>query len=190
MGSKADWKLARADDVDPVALDIMDELIAAYHIPLAAYNIALLFKPKAWKSKGKMGIGKAHICGAQEKLLSGVHATITVALAWWDEFATPEQQVALLDHELSHFTVDTSNEDAPELQIVGHDVEEFVAIWRRHGAWTAGLEKAEEQLRLPFDDAEGDDLQITATSPGNRPVETTLPHILEAGRRIRAGATT
>lgn len=52
-----------------------------------------------------------------------------------------DQRKALLDHELCHFCLEESEEGPPEMALLDHDVEEFVAIMERHGAWEPGRER-------------------------------------------------
>jgi len=199
--SKPDWTLMRAEEVDRTVETIFEEVIAASHGEVGEYNIVVLFKPKTWSKGGMEVMGKAALCGAQEKLLSDVDGVITIGWDWWDETATREQKVALLDHELSHFAVEFDDETGEAtLTIVGHDVEEFLGVWERHGAWTVDLEKAEAQLRLPFGadedgsaetflttaDGEEDDVKLTFTSPGGEPVETTVAVLEQAAEMVAA----
>ena len=197
--SKPDWTLIRAEELDRAVGDMVEEEVAANHIELGDYEIVVLFKPNWWRSGGKEVAGKAALCGAQEKLLSDVDGVITLAWDWWDETATREQKVALLDHELSHFAVEFDDETGEAtLTIVGHDVEEFLGVWERHGAWTVDLEKAEAQLRLPFGadedgsaetflttaEGEEEDVKLTFTSPGGEPVETTVAVLEQAAEMV------
>lgn len=56
------------------------------------------------------------------------------AEAW--EQCSPQQEKALIDHDLCHFGIDFSEEaNEPMLVIIEHDVEEFTDIARRHGMW-------------------------------------------------------
>jgi hypothetical protein len=67
-------------------------------------------------------------------------------VAW--EHASTEQRVALIDHELCHVSPDNWS-------IMGHDLEEFVSVVRRHGLWQAGLVRLVEAAQ-----AHGFDLQL------------------------------
>lgn len=49
---------------------------------------------------------------------------------------TPERRVALIDHELTHFTRGDSSYETVE-----HDIEEFGVIVRRWGFWTTDLQR-------------------------------------------------
>jgi predicted metallopeptidase len=72
------------------------------------------------------------------------HAFFVMEVAWdtWEKLSGP-QRIALVDHELSHIGRDGDT--------VGHDVEEFSAVLRRHGAWKPDLREflsASEQQPL------------------------------------------
>ncbi len=58
---------------------------------------------------------------------------ITIHKATYERL-TPKQQIALLDHELAHCKVEPGDE-GPKLTTVGHDLEEFYEIVKRHGHW-------------------------------------------------------
>lgn len=66
---------------------------------------------------------------------------------------TPEQQIALVDHELCHIVEGEEDLDGnPTFRLVGHDVEEFSEIIQRHGLWMPDLKvmaDAIQQRRLP-----------------------------------------
>lgn len=211
MADKPDWNVIRAEELDRTVGTMFEEVIAESHGDIGEYEIAVLFKPKTWSKGGKEIAGKAALCGGQEKLLSDVDGVVTLAWDWWDAVATREQKVALLDHELSHFVVEFDDDTGEAtLTIVGHDVEEFLGVWERHGAWTEDLVKAEAQLRLNFGDDE-EDLAVTiSTESGTlnttvagmeraaemvgQPRQTTtvtipkqaMPHIKAASERLKA----
>ncbi|MCI0543031.1 MAG: hypothetical protein L0Z49_01125, partial [Actinobacteria bacterium] len=54
-----------------------------------------------------------------------------IALPEWDQAPEPAR-AALVDHELCHYRIDA---DTGELKITAHDVEEFIEVVARHGAW-------------------------------------------------------
>jgi hypothetical protein len=59
---------------------------------------------------------------------------IWLALDFWVN-AGPIQKRALIDHELCHFEVN----NAGELTLRGHDIEEFREIIHRYGLWSLDL---------------------------------------------------
>jgi hypothetical protein len=67
----------------------------------------------------------------------------------WNRF-TEHQQLALIDHELSHFGIVVHPETgAPRMNMIPHDVEEFTAIAERWGAF----DESRKQLRDAFNSA-------------------------------------
>lgn len=120
---------------------IVQEIVAKDHRHLERAKILVLGKPKASMRGGKVNIAKAK--RATEALnalvreeLGAVHYLIEVGVDIWDELDSKKRRI-VLDHELCHFT---GQDDKGKWQLVGHDVEEFTAIIRRHGAWTVDLE--------------------------------------------------
>jgi hypothetical protein len=67
----------------------------------------------------------------------------------WEKLSA-EQRIIVLDHELCH----AAGQDLlGRWTLTGHDVEEFSAIIRRYGTWTADLQlfaKEVAQLSLPI----------------------------------------
>lgn len=58
-------------------------------------------------------------------------------VSFWEQAwaaLSPEQRVALVDHELCHAVL-TEDDKGPQLTMVGHDIEEFNDVVKRHGAW-------------------------------------------------------
>jgi hypothetical protein len=176
------WKLAQSGDLDDNAGDMLRDVIRAYHPALENHDLALLFKPKRSLSLGQEVLARAGLTTLREKLLGDdVEAVITVAWDWW-EGASAASREALLDHELSHFGVN----DEGELCLVGHDVQEFTAVWRRRGNWTEGLRHAAEvlQMQLPglaLIPTEGGDIESVTLSSGGKSVTLTA----ESGRGLR-----
>ena len=96
------------------------------------------------KSKGKPVFGKARkISGLNAHLAHAADCdlgffVIEIAHELW-RYLEPEQQRALVDHELAHLQVAFDDDDQMTLTIKGHDVEEFHSVVRRHGAWRPEL---------------------------------------------------
>jgi hypothetical protein len=130
---------------------IASNLIAEHHTQLAEAPIVYVFREQATRSKGRLVLGRA-------RRITGLNAFL-VALAAGDvsddeseeghDFfvmeitqdmwatATEVQKAALIDHELSHFAIDT---EKGSFTIRGHDIEEFAAVVARHGLWQPDLE--------------------------------------------------
>lgn len=60
---------------------------------------------------------------------------------------TKKQKLALIDHELCHCQVEEDDKGNRKLFLVGHDLEEFRAVVRRHGQWEDGIKEFVEEAR-------------------------------------------
>ena len=72
-----------------------------------------------------------------------------IGLDAWEKFDSRQGRI-ILDHELCHFA---GQDDHGRWGRAGHDVEEFTAILKRHGLWSAELEvfvTAARQRELPL----------------------------------------
>ncbi|MBL8186557.1 MAG: hypothetical protein JNK38_01045 [Acidobacteria bacterium] len=138
--------------------DFADQLIKNHHPHLTNVKIEYVFRSQAATKNGKAIWGRA-------KLVTGLNAWLaTPMIQRWNrpepffclEIArdiwsrlNENQQKALVDHELSHCDRDL---DSGDLTIVGHDLEEFAHILRRHGLWHSDVEMfaktGAEQLSL------------------------------------------
>ena len=142
----------------PLIEKLVTELVEKYHAHLVRARIIVLGKPKASKTHGKVNVAKAkRATPAIQALLrdaSGVdvHYLIEVGMDAWDG-QSARQKRAILDHELHHFTgVEVDDKGREKWGLCGHDVQEFTAVVRRHGAYHADLEvfvSAIQQLKLP-----------------------------------------
>jgi len=120
--------------------------------------------------------GKAKKCTAFERHITRKMLFVFINRDYWNSMNI-EQQKALVDHELCHFTrantKDYDNdkkewvisyEDAHDPKNWGirdHDVEEFSDIIKRHGLWETGIEKFAAAVRdadyqMSIDDVERD----------------------------------
>lgn len=64
------------------------------------------------------------------------------------------QHIALVDHELYHFTIEMKD-DGPALGIRGHDLEEFVEVLVRYGRWDKDLQEFTDAWQMRLDLEEG-----------------------------------
>ncbi len=150
---------------------VAEEIIPKWHPHLEDVEIRYVFRDEHATAKGKAVMGKARLVGGLNAWLAA--ADPDLALSEPERFYVMEiaedvwqtldgdARSALVDHELCHMVLDEGTE---KLTIVGHDVEEFADIIRRHGLWKPDVEafvKAGMQGRLPFDEyregAETDD---------------------------------
>ena len=138
----------RAEEVEAIA----QALIPDYHEHLAGEPILYLFRSKHAEKNGHVVLGKARRVSGLNAFLATRHPDIDdqpraapvlfiveIAFDMWMRLRT-SQRIALVDHELQHITPDG---------LRGHDVEEFLTIMRRHGAWETGLTEFLEASREP-----------------------------------------
>jgi hypothetical protein len=126
---------ALAESVQAVAQTI----IPIYHPELATARIIYVFVEKASMKNGRPVLGKSKkVTGSLEFLLEA-DFMIEIALDQWNEL-TPKQRQALTDHLLERCTGEEKEEDASMVwNIREPDVNEFMSILQRHGAWNDAL---------------------------------------------------
>lgn len=128
-------------------------LIVEHHPELVSAPIVYVFRTPTLRTRNKWVLGRAlRVMGlnaflvalaagdASDDLLEAAGRryafyVMELALDEW-RYATVEQQRALVDHELCHFAPDP---ESGELKIRAHDVEEFIEVVARHGAWNADV---------------------------------------------------
>jgi hypothetical protein len=106
----------------------------------------LLFCNKPRSSKGRTTWASIHLPAPRDALLHDFNAIIVISHTKWVTF--PEKQQPLLYHELCHLFWDENDQ---KLTLVGHDIEDFISVYRRFGDWQKDLDKlnrANLQLKL------------------------------------------
>ena len=93
-------------------------------------SIAYLFTDDLGSSKGWQNLAHIRKATAVERCLTSYDFVLVVDRLVWAKFDT-KKRLALVDHEFCHLSVDADG----KLSVVGHDLEEFCAVVRRHGAW-------------------------------------------------------
>lgn len=124
---------------------IAEVLVQALHQELAPASIAYLFREKM-KKRGRVGLGKAKKASPTVSHLTGFDLLVEFNWSQWT-LLTPEQRIALVDHELSHFARAEDAEDGNSWALVSHDVEEFSGIVRRWGLWLPDLRDFNNHLK-------------------------------------------
>lgn len=140
----------------PDVRDIAQDLIVNYHQHLMDVRIEYLFRDDIPKSRGKIEWGSARKVSGLSAFFAAVPResdslnykladetidcneaffVITISFPIWQQLEE-KQRRALVDHELSHCFV---NED-DDLVLLGHDIEGFAAVVKRHGLWHQDLE--------------------------------------------------
>lgn len=141
----------------PEAMEIASKLIAKHHPHLLEVAFRIVFRSRAKKNgKERTVLGTAEIISGrfaffvmtEEEVALQAETFENPYKMFWMELAadawedlTPNQRIALVDHELCHFGIYfDEDKDEPEMIIVPHDIEEFNDIARRHGLWKADVE--------------------------------------------------
>jgi len=105
---------------------------------------------------GRKALGRARKLPPRQRIMGRGDAEILLDWHWWHQEAEPDEQRALLDHELHHLRVDlnpngTVKQDwagRPKLVLRHHDFEFgwFTAIAQRHGAASQEVSQAKTIL--------------------------------------------
>lgn len=145
MKDDKDWGLS--SDVAAVVEDIVHR----WHPGLARARIVSLMRPDCPTSRGKeQWAAMRKATPAERAMLDGAaDYVLIVALDVWTKLPAP-QRLALIDHELCH--AGGQNLDTGEWTMEPHDLEEFVAVIDRHGAWRSDVEqflRAAQRVALP-----------------------------------------
>lgn len=112
-------------------VEMVESVVQKYHTRLDGVSIGVISQDKASKSKGAVVHARACLPPKSMKPLLKEHYDfiICIALDSWQTF-THAQKEALIDHELCHCWF---GDNGPEM--IGHDLEEFAQIIKRHGFW-------------------------------------------------------
>lgn len=125
------------EEIQDVALNLIRNVRDHGHLANAKIKYAFMAKKNGWKAKGKTRWGQAIKLSAREKFLTGYDLMVIINKDVWEK-SELKTRTALVDHELSHF-IETSS--GLSWETVSHDVEDFIGVVARHGAWTEELDK-------------------------------------------------
>ncbi len=149
----------------PDLLAMAGRLIETNHHKLLDAKIGFLFRDTAGSSQGKETLGKAQKVPDRLKPYLNLDFMIWISEEDWNSLPATSRE-ALLDHELSHCTFDEN--DNPK--IVGHDIEEFVDVIKRHGAWNLDLARTKDAIQDPLPGMEREGA-VVAIDPKKIPIE-------------------
>lgn len=143
-----------APEVERVVARLLESV--PEHRDLQHATILCVYRDKAAVSRGKTVLGKARKLSGLAAYLArpdvvGPLFVIEIPRDLWRNMK-PEQQLALVDHELCHLEVDDGADGGWVGRTRGHDVEEFLGVIDRHGLWKADVARlataAAHQLEL------------------------------------------
>lgn len=135
----AGQEFAEAAEVAEIAKYLIDQFHPDLQDPVIT-PIKYIYLKNTPKSRDKLQFGRASkVSGLSAWLHSNntptgytvPQAFFLMEISWetWIQLQ-PHQKVALVDHELEHFSLKDG-----DLYIKGHDVEEFSSVVRRQGLW-------------------------------------------------------
>ena len=131
----------------------MQTVIPEYHPDKAGLGLGFLFASELPIKGGKQTMGKIKKASPIERCLDNdSEFFVIIDETIWDSI-TEDQQIALVDHELCHLESKENDEGEAVWFLRGHDVEEFVAVIERHGAWKQDVEEfiaAAKTVQLPL----------------------------------------
>lgn len=147
----------------PEAADVARQLMQ-YHADLLKVRVEFVFRNEAIRKDGQVTWGRAHKVTGFKAMLATADAdrsdgcdfyVIELAHDVW-KLLTPQQRLALVDHELCHLELSVTESGRRKLGMRPHDVEEFIEIIQRHGAWRPDITQliaaaGPQQLRLIAD---------------------------------------
>lgn len=178
-----------------VVREMAQPLINAYHRHLEGVRIEYVFSSTTPKKGGKEVWGTARLITNLNAYLAGEEDdgdgnapffVMTISELVW-VVLEPAQKQALVDHELAHMFRDDDG-----LKLLPHDLEEFHAVYARHGNWKDDVtvfEKLVEQRlagQQALDFAE--DPEIAAERELQRAVHSMRSAVNAAGATITARA--
>ena len=117
-----------------------ETVIPEWHPYLKYLPILYVFVSKLPKKDGRLMLCKTKKLMPFERFLGGEkhNYVVMVAREEWTNL-NEKQQIALLDHELSHIQRDANAESGYVMR--GHDIEEFIGVVERHGAWKSDVRR-------------------------------------------------
>ena len=127
------------------------QVIPKWHPDLQGASICYLLDTQVMKYRGRPLLAKIGKANAILNHLTGYDLVLQISGPSWD-VATDKQKLALLDHELCHVHATEKDTGEIEYTLVGHDLEEFNNVVRRHGAWMADIDlfnEAQGELFAP-----------------------------------------
>lgn len=136
-------------EASQTVIRLAEELIEQYHKPLRKARVGFVFRSEAQISQGKTVLGKASKVSDKLKPVLELDFLIWIAGDAFEKMSD-ERKRALIDHELSHCTIEEG-----QFKMRHHDVEEFHSIIERYGLWTYDLQLTKEAIdkaeQLHFD---------------------------------------
>jgi hypothetical protein len=140
FGAKQPKEKAEFKDAPEVA-EVAARMIDDINTHLAEARIKFMFRTGKWEKRGRTIYGKAEKVGQKWKFLSDFDFLIVINRDGWFQ-NNMDVRKAVLDHELTHCARGEDDKMGnPKWYIQDHSVEDFPAVIKRHGLWTASLQR-------------------------------------------------
>ena len=130
--------MKKYEHAEEVAQLATAKVLPRWHQGIQGASIAWLFDPDMMTARGKDVYAKIRKATAVETHLTGHELILVVSKPAWDAI-TEEQRIALIDHEFCHVETGEDGDGNVAYSMVGHDLEEFRAVVKRHGDWSADI---------------------------------------------------
>lgn len=131
-----------------VVMDIAEKTaIRKWHPHLMGASIAYLFADSISPKGGKVCLAKIRKATPVENFLNDYDLVLIVNAEYWHDLEE-RARLALVDHELCHVGAEISDDGTVTYRMIGHDLEEFADVVRRHGVWREDIRR--------FNEAQGD----------------------------------
>ena len=135
---------------------LMDTIVGQHHPELIDALIGLAWND-SWSEDidGHVQLGKLTKASDLDRELHAFDFIIQLNADFMADFS-PEQQTALIDHELCHGAPVLDDKSSDQIfdergracwRTRKHDIEEFSVVAKRHGGWKRDLERFAEALR-------------------------------------------
>lgn len=122
------------------------KVIPQWHSDLKNAKILYLFDEDGMKSKDRIIYAKIRKATPVEHYIDEIDLVLVVNYITWKNL-DEKKRLALLDHEFCHVMKDEDKEGNTIYKMLHHDLEEFRAVYDRHGAWSADLEIFADQVQ-------------------------------------------
>ena len=116
--------------------EFVDNVRAQYHEEIGGYDLGIYFVDTLGENMGRPVAAKIKKASGFEKHVTEHDLILFIdEHTWTGSHNKVAYKTALIDHELSHVGIETTDKGEKRLRIVGHEIEDFRAVIERHGDW-------------------------------------------------------
>jgi hypothetical protein len=160
-------------EVPESVLLLAQELVREHHPDLRDAKIGIIFRESVAYSRGNPVLGHAQKTPEMMKVYLDYDFIIWIAA---DAYANMDEnrRKALIDHELCHCTMEDGI-----ASMVGHDVEEFADIIKRHSLWNTDLVRIANTIKqMAFDLGETEETKENRGHIGSVPLDAISENVV------------